>query len=188
MSGPATYDTVLIPYQSKGATVDVERIALDVPTSQTTALKFNSNVDGESATTYYMLDYTNDGAVKTMEQYQTDGQLTVVRINDSGAVKEVILNNGNKVTRTDGTVLVDLGKKVEAFSYEVVGNTIELTTNEENVENMKIYTENAVDAVMVNGTSVAFQQENGQLTLTDEEKPYTPPNDPNANKGGSWQR
>jgi len=184
VKGAASYDTVLIPYRTKGASADVQRIDIGVPTQQATALKFDSTVDGEKATTYYLLDYAYDGSGRTMEQYRTNAKLTVVRTDEKGAVKEFVLNQGSKITGANGTVLVDTGEPIEDLSMEVVGGIVQLSSSKESLENVKINVSGTVRAVMVNGTSIAFQKDGDTVTVGATEKPYDPPKDANANKGG----
>lgn len=138
---------------------------MDVDTTVATALKFNSDVDGEKSTTYYMLNYSCDSDVRTMKDYTSNAQLTVVRIGENEEITEIIIANGSKVTNCSGNILLDCGKVVESFAYHLKGTALEITTTENSAEGVTMCINTAVSKLSVNGHDVSFSQNESVLTI-----------------------
>ena len=129
VSGDASFDTVLLPYDGVDASINTERIELSDPetgasltTSEATAFKFDlSTSDGERVV-YYMLNYNPDGKQLAFDKYKSDAMLTVVVEDKFGNVEQIILNGGTNLTTKDG-------KPVEEMEYPVYNIKIDTTAS-----------------------------------------------------------
>lgn len=187
--GKATYDTVLMPYPNGEADIDVERIDLGVDTSVATAMKFRSEVQKEVSNVYYLLDYQHDANnTRTFDKYATNGKLSLVREDKDGKIKELILNDGSKITTAAGKLVLDTDKAAADIGLELVGATLNIKTADEKLDlnKVRINLGQDVDTVTVNGKTIDFTVENvsGDLLLTDKAVEKPPVNDPSNGGGG----
>lgn len=130
--GNTTFDTVIMPSQNDAnATLDVERISLDVATTTATSLKYTSVADGKTNIGYYYLSYEGTPSVRTFGEFETDASLAFVNTDANGNVNMVILKDGSYVSK-NGVKLVDMMSDVETLSLTISGSKcfVETTSSE----------------------------------------------------------
>lgn len=186
VSGDASFDTVLLAYEGTSAKLDTERIELGVPATEATAMKFVSNAGDGETITYYMLDYAyaaSDG--RTFGNYTSDGLLTVVTEDSTGSINQILLNNGSKVTDSQGNTVIDFGQTVTDMAVEAHGSTLQLVTSDESFDITKVTADlgTAFAAVTVNGEYKDFTADGTVLSFSGEAAEEIIKNDNNANLG-----
>lgn len=189
-TGAATFDTVLLPARSGNPEIKTSRIDLGVPTSEATAMKFDTVVQGEENTTYYLLDYEDDTSVyRTFDKYKTNARLSLVREDKFGDIIEVILANGNELKNKSGESIVSSDENLDDFSFEIVSERMNIESSEtEKIEGIKIYTDAKITSVAVNGQTVEFTKKDNKITLTTDETYVPPESDSSSGKGGVTSR
>ena len=187
VTGPAVFDTVLLPDRSNKNELKVERIDLGAAASEATAVKFDTTIDGERNRFYYLLDYSHKpGRIRTFDQYRTDGKLALVRESQNGKVQEAVLNTGSKIQTADGGLLLEAPKSVSDLSFRQIGGRlyIETTGTAFELKGLKVKLDN-VKTVYVNDQAVAFSQTDGGATvLSDTPADVVPPVDSSGGHGG----
>lgn len=185
-AGAVTFDTVLLPAQSGNPEITTSKIELGVPTSEATAMKFESTVQGEKNTTYYLLDYEDNASKYRMfDKYNTNARLSVVREDKFGNIVEALLTNGKEIKTKSGEPIITSDENLADFSFEIVAERMDIYTSEtEKIENIKVYTNKNITSVALNGQTVAFVKNGKEVSLTDEETYVPPVNDSSSSGGG----
>ena len=187
VKGKTSYDTVLLPYRNVGgASIDVTRLDLGVPTTEATAIRLNTVVDGSANTMYYLLDYEPDSSrTRTFGNYRTNGKLALVREDDQGNIQEVILNQADGLETAAGVSVVELEDTIDDFSYEISGDKLVVATSDEGADpsQIRLKIDEKIRNVEWNGQIIAFMQEDGYVTLTDQPTEEKPVLDNNAGSG-----
>ena len=125
--GKVTFDTVLLPIYGEKDNIHVDRIDLGVPTTEATAMKFLATVNDVQYRVYYLLDYEhNPERTRTFEKYKTNAQMTVVKEDTEGRIRELIISNGDNVSYADGTSLLKINSRLPDFSFWVIGNKLNI--------------------------------------------------------------
>lgn len=186
IAGKATFDTVLLPYRNPGtASINVSRLDIGASASEATALRFDTVIEGKEETVQYMLDYEPmEKRERNFGDYQTTAKLALVR-SSGESIKEVILNQSSGINTSDGKVIVDLGSVYSDFSFEITGDTLNITTAEENIDasKMKLCVTDSIKNVTLNGDGIAFVQKDGNVTLIDQSVDSKPELDPSQGGG-----
>ena len=119
--GNATFDTVIMPSKNDAnATLDVERISLNVGTTTATSLKYTSVTDGETNIGYYYMSYENTPSVRSFGEFETDAKIAFVNTDENCKINMVILKDGTYVSH-NGQKLVSGNKMIDSVSV-TVGN------------------------------------------------------------------
>lgn len=173
-TGDKTIDTILLPYDSDDAELDVERINLGVPTSQATALKIMSEKDNVETTSYYILDYDKmhgtdtNHTERTFGKYKTDAMMAVVVEDANEDPTEFIVTDGSYIESVDGSMYVDFGAPVSDASVEFAGSTVNITVSDDtelDVDMITLKVDDITETITLNGKSVEFTTANGVVTL-----------------------
>lgn len=185
-AGPAVINTVLLPAETGNPQLTVEEIDLGVPQATASALKFDSVVQGEKNTTYYLLDYEDDPAVsRTFADYQSNGRMALVRQNPNDGICEVVLVNGSRLTHNDGRILLSSPVVLQDITYQITTDNLQIIMSEpEKTEGLRIDTPQDIAVVTVNGQHVAFIRDGDSIVLTEEKIEVKPPQDSSGGKGG----
>lgn len=173
-TGDTTMDTILLPYDSDDAELDVERINLGVPTSQATALKIMSEKDDVETTSYYILDYNKMHGIdtnhteRTFGKYKTDAMMAVVVEDANEEPTEFIITDGSYIESVDGSMYVDFGATVSDASVKFNGSAVEITVSDDSeldIDTITLKVADITEAISLNGKPVEFTIANGVVTL-----------------------
>ena len=125
--GEVTFDTVLLPIYGESDNIHIDRIDLDVPTTEATAIKFLATVNDVQYRVYYLLDYEhNPERIRTFEKYKTNGQMTVVKEDTEGRIRELSISDGNSISYADGTPLLKINSSLPDFSFWITGTKLNI--------------------------------------------------------------
>ena len=144
--GKVTFDTVLLPIQGKNDNIHIDRIELGVPTTEATAMKFLATVNDVQSRVYYLLDYEhNPERTRTFEKYKTNGQMTIVKEDTEGRIRELAISNGNSISYADGTPLLKINSSLPDFSFWITGDklNIEASCEVEDLNGVEITLKNS---------------------------------------------
>ncbi len=195
VSGNQGIDTLIFPYRTQGqGSASTEDIDLGVAVDVATAMKMTTTMDGETSETHYMLQYApTQGSVRTFGEYEGDGMVNVVRTDENGNIRELILNQGSILRRvSDGKVLLEVDGAVGNVGLEMRGETVAITTCQStgnqttiNPDQIFFYADGNVKNVIIDGTYYVFDKDSdGNVSLEDEETDEFQSNDASNDKGG----
>jgi len=126
--GNTTFDTVIMPSENDAnATLDAQRISLNVATTTATSLKYTIISDGKTNIGYYYMSYENTPSVRTFGEFETDGKIAFVNTDENGKINMVILKDGTYVSQ-NGQKLVCGNKKIDSVSVTVSGGKVHPVT------------------------------------------------------------
>lgn len=177
-SGDVSIDTVLLPYNSTTAELDVERIDMQASTGEVTALKIMTEKNDIKTTTYYMLDYNKmhgidkNHGVRTFGKYETDAMLAVVVEDENGNPIDFNIADGSYIKSIDGTVYADFGSIVPDGSFAIDALTLDVAVSdtEYDISEAKLKVNNQFNTVRVNEQSKVFNTANGVVNITNTDK------------------
>ena len=105
------------------ATLDVERISLNVSTTTATSLKYTSIAGGKTNIGYYYMSYENTPSVRSFGEFETDAKIAFINTDENGKISMVILKDGTYVSQ-NGQKLVCGNKKIDSISVTVSGGKV----------------------------------------------------------------
>ena len=162
VSGAQTFDTLLYPVkEGENAKLIVERINPEgIDTSTKTTLKITRN---ENICYYYCENEEAKGDGRFCE-YTTDGSMGYVETNACGEVVLIALTKSEKLKKGELT-LVESDNVINDLGLQWNRSELNIFSSDGNLSGIKIYSENPVTAVFLNGKGVDFTYKEAYIML-----------------------
>ena len=164
VSGPQTFDTLLIPDEVGLKTdVIVERIALgDTEVQTATALALNFGPD--RVATYYTSNEPTPVA-RTFGGYEYDGEMAYIEEDGEGEITQVALTRG-KALISEGKTLVQSRTTITDLTIEWEGDNLALSSSDNlPILGIDIYSFSEPNVVTFNGELVPFEYEDRVVSI-----------------------
>lgn len=167
-TGVTTFDTVLYPVKEGEKTkVTTNRITMDVPKVTATALDIEVDDSVNVYKNIYYMTYETTPSLRTVGNLTYDGKAMLVEYSASGKIDSISMIDGKELT-SGGTTVVKAKSKVADMFINYNWDEISIQSgslNENTIVGLEILTERKVNAVKLNGKSIAFYQNGNKVII-----------------------
>ncbi len=170
-NGTTTYNTILYPLAA-GEIKDIQTADIPLDVDESVANAFSAiitdkNSGGVTNVSYYTLFDDTQKADRKFGYYRTDGTLAFVeKIQDN--YSKVILKNATKLSVDGGNAIVENGNIIKDIGIKNENYAIEIDVKDESdidVDTFRLYSDDNIKSVTINGRSVYFEQRDGYVYL-----------------------